>query len=188
VVDIESRPQKNLVEMFNKRIKAPSNYKEPKVIEAYIEKAKLDSVKAMSVDTDYNEIFCIGAKANDEDAKLISLDELGQYILDGYILVTFNGKKFDLPTIIKNGIKQGLKLPYFQLKQMCKRWDTSKHIDLMELLGEEYRSLDTYLQIYLGISKKEIDFATCTNVELVQHNIEDVNNTYKLFKLFEQLV
>jgi hypothetical protein len=51
-------------------------------------------------------------------------------------LQNYNGKKFDIPTIIKNGIKQGLKLPYFKLKQMTKRYDTSKHIDLMELITD----------------------------------------------------
>lgn len=48
----------------------------------------------------------------------------------------------------------------------------------------EYRSLDHYAKIYLGRSKKEIDFMTCSDEELEAHNREDLEILSELHKKF----
>ena len=194
VIDIETKPDKNLVKLFNENITAPKNLKDPEKIKLAIEKKQEESVKAMSVDTDFADIFCIGVKEVGGDSKIMSIEEFADLInKEEYVyLITFNGAKFDIPLIIKNGIKKGLDMPYKALKESTNRFGKGniKNIDLMEVLGEygKYKSLDTYLQIYLGVAKKEIDFLTCTDEELEDHCIEDIENTAKLYNLFKDLI
>lgn len=190
ILDIETRPDGRLVDLFNQGITAPSTYKDEEKIKQYIEKKKTESKKAMSVDTDYLDIACFGIyDVEADEAKVYETEELEEQINKialGGRLVTFNGKKFDIPAIMKYGIKNDLLLPYSWLKRACRRYDNILHVDLVEELGEynKYRSLDEYLKIYLNISKKEIDFETCTHKELKEHCLEDIVNTYKLYNNF----
>lgn len=194
IIDCETKPHDNLVELFNENLTAPKNLKDPEKIKVAIEKKKAESVKAMSVDTDYADIFCIGVSEVGAESKLMSIEEFAELLNnEDYItLVGFNSNKFDIPLIIKNGIKRGLEMPYKALKGSTNRFgrESIKSIDLMEVLGEygKYKSLDTYLQIYLGIKKKDIDFATCTDEELREHCLEDISNTKKLYNLFKDLI
>lgn len=194
IFDCETKPQKDLVELFNENLTAPKNLKDKEKIKLAIEKKKVESVKAMSVDTDYADIFCIGVYEVGGEAKLMSIEEFAGLLNseDFITLVGFNSNKFDIPLIIKNGIKRGLEMPYRELKGSTNRFNrgTIKSIDLMEVLGEygKFKSLDTYLQIYFGIVKKETDFATCTDEELKDHCKEDIENTMKLYNLFKALI
>nr|AKH47019.1 hypothetical protein [uncultured marine virus] len=191
ILDIETKPQASLVELFSRGIKAPKTYKDPAKIKEYIENKKAGSKKGMSVDTDYADILCVGVydtELNGGTAYVVEPDQLPEILEKEQMVVTFNGKKFDIPLIIKYGIKHGLDLPYARLKLMMKRYDNSRHIDLMEELGQgNFRSLDEYLQIYLGISKKPIDFETASDEEIKEHCMEDIVNTYKLYKKFSKL-
>lgn len=189
ILDIETKPQKSLEEMYYNGITAPKNLKDPEKIEKAIEKKKQEARKQMSVDTDYADIFCVGIKAIDKEARLVKFKNLEQLFKeDEFKLITFNGKKFDIPLLIKQGIKQELDLPYKSLKRMCDRF-SERHIDLMEVIGDfaKYKSLDEYLQIYLDVKKKEIDFDNCTDAELEEHCLEDLVNTEKLYKKFKPL-
>jgi predicted PolB exonuclease-like 3'-5' exonuclease len=192
ILDIETKPGQGLDVIFNKGIKAPKTYKDPEKIADYIEKKKKESIKAMSVDPDYLDIACFGIyDVQTGEAEVYEPEHLSEQMhrLTGGQVITFNGKKFDIPAIIKYGIKYDLDLPYKWLKRACKRYETTNHIDLMEELGEygSYRSLDEYLQIYLGVEKKEIDFATCTDEELREHCLEDIFSTKKLFDKFRPI-
>lgn len=206
ILDIETKPNEKLIELFTSRIKAPKTYKDENKIKAYIEEKKVEAVKGMSVDIDYAEIKLIGIKIDEEPAKIITLEELISFLNEHievksetitefvnrvihFNLITFNGKKFDLPIIIRECIRQKLDAPLKDLKGMCKRFQTGAHIDLMELINEtDYKSLDLYSQIYLGESKKDIDFSTCSDEELKEHCLEDIELTYRLFNLFKKLI
>ena len=194
IVDIETRPNKNLEELFNSGIKADSRLKDPEKIQASIDKQKKESIKKMSVDTDFSEVFCVGIHDLEKEESFVW--DLKKFIemlntLEGnntpYKIVTFNGQGFDIPVLLKQAIKQGLKLPMV-LREGQSRY-TPKHIDLMQVLGTywKYKSLDMYLQIYLGIAKKEIDFENCSDQELRDHCLEDIENTAKLFNLFKEI-
>lgn len=186
-LDIETGSDKRLLETYLLNIKAPKNYKDEDKIKEYLEAKKLEAEKALSIDPDYNDIKCIGIKENDEPARLVKFSELNSLFEKHKMLITFNGKNFDLPTIIKYGVKNRVNLPYRDLRVYQKKWTSGQHVDLMEVIsdGRDYKSLDEYLQIYLGIKKTPIDFLTCTQEELETHCLEDIENTYKLYKLFE---
>jgi len=194
IFDCETKPQKDLIDLYCENIKAPLNLKDPEKIKQAIEKKKAESVKAMSIDTDYADIFCIGVYEVGGEAKIISLEDFAEILLkEDYItLVGFNSNKFDIPLIIKNGIKRGIDMPYRELKEATNRFSKRciKSVDLMEVLGEygKFKSLDTYLQIYLGIKKKEIDFGNCTDDELREHCLDDVRQTMQLYLLFKDLI
>ena len=152
----------------------------------------------MMVDTDYSQIKLIVIKELDQKARAVSLKELATYFEDKrkdgepVYIITFNGKKFDLPIIIKQGLINKLDLPYWELKQACERYGKGSinHTDLMEVIGQygDFKSLDKYMQIYLGIKKTPIDFMTCTDEELKEHCIDDVTNLEALYKLFNPIV
>ncbi len=167
-LDIETKPNDKLINLFTSKIKAPKTYKDPEKITAYIEEKKQELVKNMSVDVDFCEIKCICIKVDDNQAREISLvdliDLLNEHmtikselasdyekrVLD-FRLVTFNGKKFDLPVIIREALRNNLIAPYKELKTWTKRFQVSNHIDLMELINDnDFKSLDLYSQIYLG--------------------------------------
>ena len=193
IIDIETKPNADLVELFNNKIKPDSRLKDPVKIEASIEKQKAESVKKMSVDTDFSTVFCVGVHDLEENkSEVLKFEEfikkLNEIAKTGlYKIVTFNGQDFDLPILLKQCIKNKLEVPA-GLKDCQKRY-SDKHIDLMKLIGVygKYKSLDMYLQIYLGIAKKEIDFETCTDQELKDHCLEDIENTAKLYKLFREI-
>lgn len=193
ILDCETKPQENLVDLFNGNIKAPKTYKDPDKIQEYIDKKTEESKKGMSVDTDYADIVCIGLKkvGADEETVLYKGEELPELfkVIGEERIITFNGKGFDFPLIIKYGIKHGLELPYTRLKAGLRKYGHyGGHIDLMEELSAgTFKSLDEYLQIYLGIKKKEIDFATAKIEEIEEHCAEDCLNTEKLFNKFKPL-
>lgn len=214
ILDIETRPDKNLEELFMGNIKASGRLKDPEKIAADIAKKKEQAVKDMSVDHDFSSVFCVGIKPLGEPAMTLTFDEFVAWVneeVEGegadavpthrttaprwkYTkFVTFNGKWFDWPVIIKNGIKSGSQLPYGHFVDFCDKYDRSgAHIDMQEKLELVYtpldrkKSLDKYLQIYLGIQKKEIDFATCSDQELIDHCLEDLDNTEKMFHFWNK--
>lgn len=211
ILDIETRPDESLEPIFFQNIKPNSRLKDPVKIEADIASKEQQAVKDMSVDHDFSSIFCVGIKPLGEPAMALTFDEFVAWVneeVEGegadavpthrttaprwkYTkFVTFNGKGFDWPVIIKNGIKSGAQLPYGHFADFCDKYDRSGgHIDLMEKMGivwGEKKSLDMYLQIYLGIEKKEIDFATCSDQELIDHCIEDLENTEKMFHFWNK--
>lgn len=194
IVDIETKPQASLIDLFNQNIQVNKNIKDEKKIEEALEKKKNESIKAMSVDTDFADIFCIGVKELGKEPQLINLKEFSELLKEQVRIVTYNGKNFDLPIIIKQGIKQNIKMPYKEIYQATQRYSKSytviEHIDLMELIGEygKWKSLDMLLQIYLGIKKKEIAFSSCSDEELRKHCLEDLINTEKLYNLFIYLI
>ena len=186
-IDLETRSDKRLLEVYNSNLSAPKNYKDEDKIKEWFAIKKLESEKALATDPDYAEIACIGVKEDEEPARIVSTLELSELLRKHRMLITFNGKNFDLPVIVKTGVKQKLELPYKDLRIYQKKWQAEQHIDLMEFIsnGADWKSLDEYLQIYLGVKKTPIDFATATQEELEKHCLEDVENTYKLYKLFE---
>lgn len=206
VLDIETKPSEKLIEIFTSRIKAPKTYKDADKIKAYIEEKKADLVKQMSTDVDFCDIKCIAIKIDEEPAKIVSLQEVIE-LLDEHTtvkaentsefqnralswrLITFNGKTFDLPVLIRQSLKTGLVAPYNWLKEATTKYRIYNHIDLMELINDrEWKSLDLYAQIYLDEKKKEIDFETCSDDELKEHCLSDVEITYSLYKLFNKLI
>jgi len=189
ILDIETKPDKELTDIFANGITVPKNYKDPKKINNYLKWKRSEAESKMSTDTDFAKIFCIGVKELGEEPKIVTLTQLGELIDKCSQLITYNGKKFDLPLILKSGIKQNTPLPYTKIVEMKKRY-TDLHIDLMELINEygSWKSLDQLLQVYCGVAKTPIDFDVCTDKELEDHCLEDLVNTEKLYNKFKPLI
>lgn len=192
VLDIETCANPQLIEIFAKNIKAPKNIKSKEKIDEYVENAKQEAIKKMMVDIDYCDIACIAIKKQGEDAKIYTLEEFAKWyslLFPGDRIIVFNGIKFDLPILLRQCAKKSLDLPYRALQKDIKDKYGSKIIDLMVELGNfgDWKSLDTYLQIYCGIEKTPIDFMTCTQEELEKHCLEDTSSTEKLYNVFEKI-
>ena len=201
ILDIETKPDADLIETYKANVKPDGKLKDPIKIEKDILKKQDEYRKAMSVDMDLCDIICIGIKEVKEDPDLYSLKEMEVWFKDffsdsGHKIVTFNGKSFDIPIIIKCGIKQGLDLPYKNLYAMTERFKDNGHIDLMQLLSfggtfGKFKSLDAYLRIYLGTQKETLGddfFATATEDEIKEHCLEDLQFTEDLLKKFRFLL
>ena len=193
VLDIETKPQADLVELYKEELKPSKNLKDPEKIEADIANRLKGLRKKMSVDPDSADIICIGIKniaiGGDKEARLVEPKELEELFKDNFHLITYNGKKFDIPLLIRYGIKHDLDLPYKDLQEMTVRFRSSRHLDLQELIcNNDYKSLDLLLQIYLGLKKTPIDFETATEDEIKLHALEDVENEHKLYNKFKKLI
>ena len=111
--------------------------------------------------------------------------------------ISFNGSKFDFPILIKQGLAQGVfgkepknDIVLYELKNACEvAWKTT-HVDLLSSLGKygTGRKKDEYVEIYLGIKPTPIDFDTCTDEELKEHCLEDLDQTEKLYNLFKSII
>ena len=212
VLDIESKPNPELVEIFNEGIKAPANIKDPVKIEAAIEKKKQASRKAMSVSPHFCEIVCIGVMelGRPETAAVPTLKEFGAFldkilnrpkdhdrltIHDPIELIGYNSKSFDIPALINSFARHPdfISSSSFHALRDCLKFKTEfnqiKHTDLMlEICGyKEFMSLDTMLRIYCGTEKETLGdefFSTATDEELKKHCLEDLTYTEQLYNKF----
>lgn len=193
ILDIETKQDKRLIDTYTSTVKPNKTLKDPEKIKANLEAKKLDAKKGMMIDTDYADILCIGVRHIDDDATpMIFTDPADAFdMIKTEPYITFNGKSFDVPLMIKYGIKHGSRLPYKRLKEGLRKYGSyGGHFDLSEIIppdGGKIKSLDTYLQIYLGIQKTPIDFLLASEEEVIAHCLEDLENTHKLYKLFKPL-
>ena len=192
IIFLDCETKTGLTDLYNKLhpVEAPSNYKDAEKIKAYIEGKDTD--KAIRVDTDYCDIFCVGLKEENKDAECFTdkkeiEKKLNEVVKNAGRIITFNGRLFDIPVLMRWGIKNNLNLPYRELRLMAKKYNNDLHIDIAEMMTP-FRSLDELLQIYLQISKKEIDFKTCTDQELINHCLEDIKNTELLFNKLKPIL
>jgi len=193
VLDIETKPQEDLIELYKDEIKPSKNLKDPEKIEADIANRLKGLRKKMSVDPDSADIICIGIKniaiGGDKEARLVEPKELEELFKTNFHLITYNGKKFDIPLLIRYGIKHDLDLPYKDLQEMTVRFRSSRHLDLQELIcNNEYKSLDLLLQIYCGVKKTPIDFEKDSEEKIKAHCLEDIYHTELLYNKFKKII
>lgn len=206
ILDIETRPDPALSDLFYAGIKPDGRIKDEAKKLENIEEKKESARKDMSVDHDFTKIICVGLKEVGGKAQVLTFEEFVAWCMTprpeiGGVkdcnygstsrFVTFNGKGFDIPVIMKTAVKMGYKadqFPYLHFKQLLDRYKDYGHIDLQEKLsmvyGAKYKSLDLYLQIYLGIKKTPIDHDTASDEEKRVHCLEDLENTEKMYLLF----
>ena len=195
ILDIESRPNPKLEEMFFDGIKAPKNIKDEEKIKANIEEQKKGAKKDMAVDIDYSEIICIGVREVGGESKQISLEEFSG-LLDEVAkgearFIGYNSKSFDIPILVRALLKKGLTRNVRFLNSLRNKYNISSyHIDLFEELNNfgKWKSLDELCRIYVGGGKEDIDFNTATDEEIIKHNGECLSHTEKLYKFFEPIL
>jgi|DEB0MinimDraft_3_1074331.scaffolds.fasta_scaffold01536_8 DNA polymerase elongation subunit (family B) len=141
ILDLETLPITNAADFVTlDDISAPSNYKDPEKIAAYVEAERVKRIEAAALDLDLAQIIAIGLCDGDgaasvwtpegqSEAAMISLiaDQLRK---DEFLkLVTFNGFKYDLPLIQRRARYLGVDFPRINLDRY-----RSPHIDLYEEL------------------------------------------------------
>ena len=198
ILDIESRPNPKLEEMFFEGIKAPKNIKDKEKIKSNIEEQKKGAKKDMAVDIDYSEIICIGVRDVGGESKQISLEEFSDILEDvskgNARLITYNGKNFDIPILVRACLKFSNSNYLYNvrfLNSLRNKYNISSyHIDLFEELNNfgKWKSLDELCRIYVGGGKEDIDFNTATDEEIKKHNLECLSMTEKLYKFFEPIL
>lgn len=184
-LDIETCPSPALIETYLEGIKPAGNLKDPEKIKEDLAKKQAEASERMSVDKDFCEIKIIGLRQNGKYHNL-SIEQFADFVLQpNQKFVTFNGLKFDFPVIVRNLVKADLLGDATTLKS-CLHRESPYHLDLMDKLCgfSEYRSLDHYARIYLGKSKPEIDFLTCSDGELEVHNSLDLELLEELHNKF----
>jgi len=215
ILDIETKPNPDLVDIYNEGIKAPANIKDPDKIAAAIEKKKLASRKAMSVSPHWSQVICIGVveSGNPETASVLTLKEFGAWldktlnrpkdggrleVHDPIEFIGYNSKAFDIPALINGFVKhpEYISANSFHSLRDCLKFKTEfnqiRHTDLMlEICGyKEFMPLDTLLQIYLGKEKDTKSnefFETATDEELKVHCKQDILFTDELYRRFYRL-
>lgn len=199
ILDIETKPNLEFLPLFENEIKPDGRIKDAAKQEIYRKsKASETFHKKMATDTDFAEIFCIGIKEIGKDPALYNLSNMPEWFVNNpeFSFITFNGKSFDFPIIIKSGIRYGLDLPYKMLTAMTEKYKNNGHCDLMQLISfgsglDKVKKEDTYLRIYLGKEKETLGddfFKTCSDEELRKHCLDDLILTEELFLKFSFLL
>lgn len=153
-------------------LKAPSNYRDPLKIDAYIKEAEAERMDRFGLDADCNRIVALGwhdvgygdplvMLCKDEAQEAVALRMFWQTYGQQFTkLVTFNGTRFDLPVLIMRSIYLDVDYPDVQIKP---EW-RSPHLDLYEVLsvqGARDRKDVKSLRFYA----KRFGFGTLDKVE-----------------------
>lgn len=201
VVDIETMPDMDAVK-FLPEVRASGVLKDPVKIEADIAEKKAAQLEAMALSPKTGKIACIGFYADDfQDVVFGEVDALNRFnqIVQDRVIITFNGKSFDLPYIFKRAMVNNLRwagIP--QMKAYTDKYKAqSKHIDLKEeheVYGQvdKYESLESLSQVYLGYGKSDMDFKRIPELvlteegqkELSAYCLQDCKLTWELAKRF----
>jgi|SRR6185436_5221110 len=158
------------VETYLEPVSAPSNYKDPDKIAAYIVEETKRRIDKAALDIDLARIVTIGYKLvtfgshdgeepeSEEAHVMLCRDEIQEmtnlgilwdtfwrvYIPGNTIAVTFSGLSYDLPLLLRRSLYLGVKSPRLQL-------DRFKHqdvIDLMQILSLDGRLTWHSLKFY----------------------------------------
>lgn len=163
-LDIETIPTqvKALQDYILENVKAPSNYKDPEKIEAYIKEAREDALLKASFDGGFNQIVCVSVAKDDEDPisfigeekKILTdlyawIDDVKSYAM---AFVGHNISGFDMRVLRQRSIVNGIKLPHF-MPFDAKPWDLNPYDTMVQWDSKNSVSMDKLATI-LGIGGK----------------------------------
>lgn len=142
VLDIETLPIVNAADFVTlDDISAPSNYKDPEKIAAYIAKERDSRIAAAALDLDLAQVCAIAIVEQDGVPFVATpdggatetdmLEWLAERLRRDVLLslVTFNGHKYDLPLLMRRARYLGVDFPKLSLDRY-----RSPHVDLYEEL------------------------------------------------------
>ncbi len=158
ILDVASAPIEGAAAYIGD-VKAPSNYKDPEKIAAYIAEEQTRRVEMAATDMDLARLTAIGTCTIDEPTPVIQLcrDEHDEKDalngLKGVIggswphrsIVTFGGFAFDLQLVQRRSLYLGIKFPKLDLS----RWGKSPHVDLLLELSDRDPSRRRSLGFYV---------------------------------------
>jgi len=200
ILDVATAPIADADNYLDGTVRAPSTYKDPEKIAAYIAEKTAERVAMAGVDVDLARVTGAGWTAGGEgDIKVVtsSDEKFEQNLISGIaslidphktVLVTFGGLNFDLPLLMRRARYLGVKFPVLSLDRY-----RSVHIDLCELLSDRNpqrrRSLDFYTKRmgWADLNPKPMSGADEAQVpitgrwdELAASIRRDVTATYRL--------
>lgn len=155
-------------------LKAPSNYKDPLKIDAYIKEAEAERVERFALDPDCNRIVALGwhdlgegaplvrvCKTEDEERKALT-EYWASYAKRFTKIVGYNSTRFDLPVLVMRSIYLSVPHPPMVIAPAWK----SPHVDVWDWLSlggarRDVKSLRFYakrfgIPIYDDISGKDV--------------------------------
>lgn len=150
VIDIECIGSPDAAEFLDP-VHAPSTYKDPIKIAAYIEEKARERVEKAGLEPDLCEIVAVGWQHPDTAAIVYTRDKSdeGELIaalwgeIDNRAVIGFNVLSYDLPVLIRRSQLLGEKYPNLNLDRY-----RTPHVDLMQKLtfngALTYRSLGFY--------------------------------------------
>ena len=164
-IDIETIPdqREGAASAATSRIKAPSNYKDPDKIKAYVEEKGAEAWRQTSLDGSYGQVFCIGF-AVDGEAPVVetvkTLDAAGEKeLLERFwrnfgipkkppVWVGHNVLGFDLPFLWKRHVVHGVR-PAASIPYSASPWSTEIEDTMLMWTGSRtsFVSLDELLSI-----------------------------------------
>lgn len=121
--DIETAPMPGCAEYLTDAIDAPSNYKDPLKIAAYIEEKRQKQIADAGLDLDLCEIVAVSALGRCGSRITMTRQEYTEAeilrcfwdIANGPTLVCFNGLSFDLPILLRRSLYLGVPAPNLQI-------------------------------------------------------------------------
>ncbi len=208
VLDIETLSDINPEQLKSMvaKIQPPKGWKDPVKIKAKRDKDISDMIEKAALNPRTGRIAIVGVALRDVKVESggwdyrIFVDRVadeGQLLkaLDDHMfnnavlnLVTFNGRKFDLPYLSMRAMAHKLRLLY--------RWPVgyhNRHTDMFDAFGKE-GSLDSWIMGILGKSK-DISGAAVARLleagefdEAADHCLDDIQNTAELYDLYSDVV
>lgn len=188
-------------------LKAPSNYKDPLKIDAYIKEAEAERAESFGLDPDTCRIVALGWHdvgfgdpkvriCKTEAEEIAALTEFWTTYRERFTkIVTFNGLKFDLPVMVMRSLYLDVDYPEITI---APAWKAS-HIDLWQKLSLDGARKDVHsLAFYarrLGIGTldkvKGSDIQKLVNENnwqaVQEHCLSDLGLTHALANRLKQL-
>lgn len=213
-MDIETIPNKSLVDSLPEPEVALGNTKDPDKIREKIAEAKKKQIDKMALSPFFGRVCSFSVYGNKEENRYFKVIpeiseaaeiELVTHILEKLVLpdhfdffITWNGKDFDFPFIYKRAAMLRIPLPANcpPLSHWTKKYSVAHHCDLMQeytAWGRDgHLSLDLAGKQFLGAGKTKRDYSTY--VELIESgkgefigldNLCDTELTYNLYNVLK---
>jgi len=187
--DIETKANKDALH-FLEEPTAPSNWKDPKKIERYVEDKKEEMIEMAALDADFGQIVAIGVKEEDDPIHSMICEEKPLLAWFWSKFYSHNGEccgynilGFDLPYLMRRSMALGIVPKY---KPFLAKYKTEPTRDLMGILYNwgQARSLKWVCQRY-GIDNplSELDGSKVAEMdgETLRKYVEnDVRLVYEL--------
>lgn len=201
--DIETKANSKALH-FMQEPSAPSNYKDPVKIAAYIEEKKAEQIDKAALDPDFGSIIAIGYKivrgVGDSDETVVLVAETPEQekeIIEKFWEVYskcigrsggYNIIGFDLPYLMRRSMDLNILVPIVPNLNRYQKDDT---LDLMQILygGSGFKSLKFVAQRYnLDNPLPDLDGSKVADMDietLKAYCANDVNLTVGLFELMD---
>lgn len=212
-LDLEVIPGQHdwLEDEIRSSISAPSNYKDPEKIQAYIDEAFQGAMEKTSFDGAYAHIICAAVAVEDEAPAvfyaetplqekqlLVDLNDFLSQDLSGKhpqhygntnrTFIGHNIHGFDIPMIKKRGMILGVK-PHYSVPVEAKPWDNNPYDTMMKWDARNFCSMDKLLKAFGLGEKGDVNGSMVYQMwkdglhnEIKEYCKQDVEKVRKLYK------